>query len=155
MKLKSIVAALTLSSLLFAVEPAVQKYIDEGDALMPSDTNLAERSYVNAKGEAANRRDSEGMLILTNRFLRVRSELHAKQCYLIAFQIAREKALAAKNDGDPGNACLAAIAAMGQVAFAFDDLSVLPMAQLTLDDLQGVRNQAAQHASDYLTKGCP
>lgn len=145
----------TFATLLFAVEPSVQKLIGEGDAVATTDKNLAERSYVGAKGAAANLRDNEGMLLLADRFLRIGSEAHAKNSFLIAFQISREKALNTKSASDQNAACLAGIAALAQVAFAWENLSTLGMVQLTRDDMQGVADQAAAHATDYLTKGCP
>ncbi len=156
MKLKMLVGAFTMAALLFAVEPSVQKLIDEGDVLLPTDKNLAERSYVGAKGAAANLKDSEGMLVLSNRFLQLSSELHAKQCFLIAFQIGRQKVLDSPTATDPALACLEGIGALSQVAFAWSEtLSAMGMVQLTRDDMQGVADQAAALATHYLTNGCP
>src|SRR4051812_9195534 len=90
-KIFMVSAVMCLSAPAFAIDPGVSALITEGDNLLAGgDTDNASISYVNAKGLAADKRDWEGMLTLSNRFLTISSEYHGKDCFLIASQIAHE-----------------------------------------------------------------
>lgn len=138
-----------------AIEPEVQALVNEGDAFMDADDAYsANISYVNAKGKAADLRDWDGMLVLADRFLKISSEWHAKDCYLIASQIGHEIADRAGVLRDQ-DVCDRAIDVLDNISLFWEvDLMDLPKAADTQSQMQGMAGICFANANSYRNNGC-
>lgn len=138
-----------------AVQPDVARLIEEGDALLPTDAPLAKRRFVDAKVAAAKISDWDGMLFLTDRFLKLKDDGEGKDCYLLALQYAQDLARYAKTKLNPGQSCAEAVSALGDVSLFFLLVATTPMGTDTFDQMRAMSEQASSQSDQYRIKGCP
>ncbi len=149
----ALAATMTLSLPAYAIDPEVLTLVTEGDNFLAAgDSFSANISFINAKGKAADKRDWDGMLTLTDRFLTLSSEYHGKDCFLIATQIGHEIADSAAGDQDR---CDEAIEALSRAALSWESgLIDIAMSDETKSQMQGMSDIADQNADYYEAHGC-
>jgi len=143
--------------LALATDAQVLQYVGEGDVYLNQGNLFAdEKMYVNAKGVAVDNEDWEGLLLVTDRFIRAKSDYHAHDSHYLAHDFAENICTWAKQAADAKAECRRGIAAMHQcIASGRQILASLTVTPATADKLRNTIQIAVDNVRGYEEKGCP
>jgi hypothetical protein len=155
--MRAFIIGLLLSATAFAIDSEVQRYVTDGDAFLnQGEPFYAEKQYVTGKGVAVDKEDIDGLLLLTDRFIRTRSDYHAHDSFYLANDFAETICTFAGNAANKAAECARGIAAMNAcIAAGQNLLATLAMTPKLAGEIRNTMNIATDNVRIYVEKGCP